>query len=246
MTDYFKVWFSHKAECFDVIYKANSYGARDIERARKVSGKRVIVLGDSFVEGFGMPLGKRMSDLLEKASGLEHLNFGTAGNFGPTQYYLLYKTLAKKFKHDAVLVGILPANDFYDDDYDYGKVNHRDQYRPYWTGAYPNYKLVYFQSQLKRPRVKTWKGFLREFTYTYPAWRFLKKSIIISRLARVRSPAHEAQPAGNSKDESFYDKFTDEQFNRLRYSLENIAAEARDSLQRDVLVITIPTLKDLK
>jgi hypothetical protein len=118
-----------------VKYQANSYGARDIERSLDAKGrKRVIFLGDSMVEGHGVQLEKRLTNVLEGELNIEHLNFGTGGNFGTTQYYLLYKTLGSKFEHHAVIIGILPTNDFLDDDYNYGQKAHRNRYRPYFIG----------------------------------------------------------------------------------------------------------------
>jgi hypothetical protein len=70
---------------FDVVRRSNSYGARDIERSPRSTTPRAVVLGDSFVEGIGVELGERVTDLLEKGSGAEYLNFGTAGNFSSIQ-----------------------------------------------------------------------------------------------------------------------------------------------------------------
>ena len=61
-----------------VICKANSYGAADIERKKlnASSKKRILVLGDSFVEGKGVNQRHRYTNRLESHTGLEHLNFG--------------------------------------------------------------------------------------------------------------------------------------------------------------------------
>lgn len=73
-----------------------------------------MVLGGSFVEGFGLQAEKRLSELFDVITGREHLNFGASGDFGSLQYTLLYKTMAAFFDHDIVLVGILPDKDFHD------------------------------------------------------------------------------------------------------------------------------------
>src|SRR5262245_62400166 len=80
-------------------YRSNSYGARDVERTLTSDRPRVLVLGDSMTEGLGVALEQRFTNLLERETGIEHLNFATSGDFGTTQYYLLYKTLASKFSH---------------------------------------------------------------------------------------------------------------------------------------------------
>ena len=122
---FFGVWhdpnssFKHVSPDYNLTYHANSLGMRDKERALKSHGKkRVVVLGDSFIEGWGVASEDRLSDRLERMTRLEHLNFGTSGSFGPTQYLMLYTHLAKSFEHDALIIAILPDNDFLDDDYE--------------------------------------------------------------------------------------------------------------------------------
>ena len=67
---------------------------RDPERNLRASSQQVVVLGDSFIEGYGVASESRLTNLLEGRTGFTHLNFGTSGNFGLTQSWLLYKTLA--------------------------------------------------------------------------------------------------------------------------------------------------------
>jgi hypothetical protein len=137
-----------KFRCDDntsLVYQTNNMGARDIDRSLKnnISKKRVIFLGDSFVEGIMVNTPDRCSNILEKKTGYEHLNFGINGT-SPINYYLIYKTLAKKFDHDVVIIGILPANDF--EDYSEGKeISLIDYpiYRPYWKKTKSDYELKY-------------------------------------------------------------------------------------------------------
>ncbi len=72
-----------------------------------------MVLGDSFLEGWGLPVADRLSNLLEEATGVPHLNFAAA-HFGPYQQLLVYEELASQFDHNAVLASVLPTNDFID------------------------------------------------------------------------------------------------------------------------------------
>src|ERR1700704_4339500 len=53
--------FFHKSGCYSVEYITNSYGARDVERSLHSSLPRTIMLGDSFVEGYGLPAEDRLS-----------------------------------------------------------------------------------------------------------------------------------------------------------------------------------------
>ena len=123
--------YRQKKYCFDVVYETNSKGFRDAEREVKGKNRRVITLGDSFTEGVGVNVSARLTNLLESDTKIPHLNFGLAGNFGPTQYWMLYKTHAMNYSHDAVLVGILPSNDFIDDDYEIGLKAGGNRYRPF-------------------------------------------------------------------------------------------------------------------
>src|SRR5205823_2999909 len=99
--------------CFDAVYRSNSYGARDKDRQKESLGsRRVIVLGDSMIEGFGVDAADRVTDRLERATGIEHLNFGTSGDFGSIQEWLLYTRVKKDFDHSEVMLFMLPDNDF--------------------------------------------------------------------------------------------------------------------------------------
>lgn len=122
------------AICFDVVYHFNSVGARDKERSLP-GADRWVFLGDSFVQGFGIAEQDRLSDLLEEFSGQEMLNFSTSGNFGPLQYKILYEKLASKYEHKGIVVGLLPDNDFVDNDPEWWNENkserHWLRHRPY-------------------------------------------------------------------------------------------------------------------
>ena len=146
-----------RQKCFDVEYRFNSFGARDRERSPQ--GKnRWIVLGDSFVDGYGIEAQDRITDRLEKGLGREFMNFGMSGNLGPLQYLLLYRDISKRFEHDGVIVGFLPSNDFTDNDEkswlrDYGPKNAR-RYRPYLIRNSDNqsYRIEYGIDGLGVPR----------------------------------------------------------------------------------------------
>jgi len=231
----FGVWhgpnssYRHVTTSYKVFYQANSYGARDRERELDaIEKKRLLVLGDSFTEGYGVETGQRFSDLLEKSTGLEHLNFGTAGSFGPTQYYFLYKSMGAAFSHDAVMVCILPFNDFLDDDYEYGKIAHALRYRPFFVGKHPDYSLIYSMDHLPPYRVKFFENFLREFTYTGNLIKFLK-GIRRHKLTAV------------SPDYAGYFDYTKEQWQKLCYVLKLLHAEANG---KHVIVVTIPSIQD--
>jgi hypothetical protein len=127
----------HVKKCFDVEYRFNSFGARDAERtdSARLPGNRWLVLGDSFVEGFGIAASERITNGLERRLGKEFMNFGMSGSFGPLQYLLLYRRLVEKFEHDGLIVGFLASNDFSDNNVAYWTETygaaHARRYRPY-------------------------------------------------------------------------------------------------------------------
>jgi lysophospholipase L1-like esterase len=95
----------------------NSRGMRDREYAlaKEKNKKRIVVLGDSFTSGFGVPdnatFTKVMETILENHT--EVLNFGVNG-YGPTQELLTLQTKAIKYSPDLVIMVIYIGNDFYD------------------------------------------------------------------------------------------------------------------------------------
>ncbi len=135
-----------QSACFRADYFSNSYGARDFDRDKSSNKERVFVVGDSYFEGFGLDTTFRLTNLLEKATNKEFLNFATGGHFGPVQYYLLYKKLGAQFDHSEVFVGLSFPNEFTDNDIEHWKGKNR--YRPFWEGTYPNYKLKYQEADL--------------------------------------------------------------------------------------------------
>ncbi len=245
--EHFGVWhpsndkYTHSKTCFKLEYRSNSWGMRDRKRELKSAGSRVVVLGDSFVEGFGIEREKRFTDMLEQRTGYEHLNFGTSGHFGPTQYSLLYQHLASRFEHDRVIVAILPNNDFKDDDFERGKRKYSSHYRPYFVGSYPDYKLVYFREDLNLPQAKLWikyvRGWLREFTYMGRVYEYFKA---LQRHAEADMDVAAPQPQAGRVGSKYYD-FSEKEFELMRFSLERIVKLAGN---RKVLFVTMPRSSD--
>lgn len=201
--------YRHVSPCFDVTYHFNEEGMRDRPRSRRSSAPRTVVLGDSFVEGWGVEQGERMTNLLEAATGREFLNFGSSGSFGPMQYYLIYENFAKRFDHDSVLVGILPANDFDDDNIELWEGEGRR--RPFWVGEPP--VLTYTQAQ------KFWwqpiRRVLHEFSFFYNAADTLYQGW---KVARQKKKTH--------IQSRFYD-FTEAEWRRMEYSLQKLRDSSR-------------------
>ncbi len=187
------------------------------------------MLGDSFVEGWGLPVNQRLSNQLERATGIEHLNLAMA-HFGPYQASLAYAEFSPRFEHDAVLVGIAPVNDFVDLDYELarGAPAYRFRYRPYLVGTYPDYAPRWHrESRLHR-------GF-RRYSYAFNAFDW----------ALHRSGADDAYApplkTGDGYFHSYFYDYSPAQFDLLRASLERIAQVAGG---RRMAVFLIPAERD--
>jgi len=235
---HFGVWhpssinYRNSKSCFEVIGQTNSYGAVDPERKKKSEQSRTVVLGDSFVEGYGVEIGKRFTDILENETGRPFLNFGTSGNFGPTQYHLLYKHLASGFDHDEVLVVILPDNDFLDE------YPREGRYQPYLKGNYPDYTVDYTLDNMEEsyafysnPSKRSLLAVFREYSFALNVayWAISKGNT-------------QKEPAGKelSSYSGYYD-YEKGELLKLRYNLEKIKEIAGE---REMKVVTIPRLID--
>jgi lysophospholipase L1-like esterase len=235
---HFGVWhpanarYRHQKSCFDLVYASNAHGMRDRDVTIASQSPRVVVLGDSFAEGWGAAYGRRFTEHLRERTGIEHLNFGTSGDFGPTQSYMLYKTFAAQFDHRAVILTILPENDFLDDLPAPERLAKGARRRPYLVGAYPDYRLQYPAGEWSGDKRWGWhvKNVLREFWLTFRladhAVQLAQRVMAFQRKKGDFDPLH-----------SFYFDYTPEDFDRLRYAIEQIKALAGD---RPMLIVTIP------
>ncbi len=141
----------HVSRCFDVRYQSNDVGARDSDDYKEIDGgNNVAVLGDSFVEGYGIDLDQTFARMLEHSYGKKGLNFGATGAFGPVQQYLIYDGLVSQIPHNEIVYFFLPANDF-SDNADTSMDSFAGRFRPYFTKAEPviedggndSYQIIY-------------------------------------------------------------------------------------------------------
>jgi len=142
----------HAKTCFDVVYRSNDVGARSsFDFGPGTAEHSIVALGDSFVEGYGLPDSSTFTTRLREKLGRPVLNFGSAHAFGPVQYHLVYEGLASRFRHDAVVVGFLPVNDFSDNDPASMRVFGR-RHRPYDREAGDSgYEIFYPEDSVKSP-----------------------------------------------------------------------------------------------
>ena len=246
---HFGVWHApnakhvHVTACYSLTYESNSYGARDREHPVTFNESRTIILGDSFVEGFGLAKDDRLSEALERKTDVPHLNFGTSGGFGPTQYLQVYKHLAKSFSHDQVIIGLLPDNDFLDNDSAHAKIHNDKNYKPVLIEDGDSYKIQILNEEAlgtpekdkRRAYRRGLRNFLRNFTFSANAVDYFKA---MSAIWFTDSDLNTSNINGYS---GYYDA-KPYQIKRVAFALSAIVAEAAP---RPVRIILIPRLSDI-
>jgi hypothetical protein len=230
-----------ESACFSVALQANSYGARDRERAMDGPGtNRVVVLGDSFAEGFGVEEEQRLTNILERRLGVEFLNFGTALDFGPLQYQILYDRLAAKFAHDRVMIMFLPDNDFTDNDAEYWKAKRgRDflrRHRPYYQKTADGLYQPFYPPKLPGGEVDAQPAW-------YQGWPAGIERWISRNLWTYRAGDYVAGLFGGGNLRSGYFDFTPEQLDAVLWSFGEIKRRAGP---RAVTIVVIPRLTDFR
>jgi hypothetical protein len=95
----------HEMPDFRVHVATNGRGLRDDEHdyARKGRRKRMLVLGDSFVWGYGVEKKDRFTERIERRSGIEVINAGVSG-YGTDQELLWLRSEGMKYDFDHLLL----------------------------------------------------------------------------------------------------------------------------------------------
>ena len=232
----------HKSLCFDVVINTNELGARDDSFKDSPVGS-IILLGDSFAEGFGVSHSDSAATILEKKIQQPVQNLGTAGNFGPLQEYLIYKEFGERIKHQSVLIFVLPANDFTDNDLSWWSRSpaQRMRYRPYYgtdNPLSPTYHEEAIRSQqlnddaTKLSFLGKLKSLLDQYTWSANSLRTLKY------LLNPPEPYIEEAPLI-----SFYNKASLAQQENLLAAYQAISKAAAF---RPVFFVIIPDKRDIE
>jgi hypothetical protein len=114
-------WFNPPYE-YEVDVTVNSQGLRDVERAsydKPPDTFRILLLGDSYVEGLRVPLERTFGKVLEAelnagapaGQRYEVVNAGVSG-WGTDQQLLWLRNEGVKYQPDLVLLSFFPGNDF--------------------------------------------------------------------------------------------------------------------------------------
>ncbi|WP_128543540.1 SGNH/GDSL hydrolase family protein [Larkinella soli] len=235
-----------------LIETSNRFGAYDRERSLKCpkgNRKRVVVLGDSFLEGYLVPQSDRVTNLLENRLETEHLNFAINGT-SPINYLLTYRSVACRFDHEVVVIGLLPANDF--EDY---REDRKPQlvewpiYRPYWSGTYPNYQLRYSLSSIGQSIAggctspAQLKRVIDSLYASLSLIEKLKADILYNSLVFKGLVALSSQKVWKQGGFTKFEKFSEEEFLYLCYSLQKLVESAQG---KTIVLLSIPVWYDLE
>lgn len=225
----------HNSRCFDVRYRSNEVGARDtpFEHAKPDGQIRYLLLGNSYAEGYGVNFEDTAQAQLEKLLDINIYNFGSDGYFGPVQYYLMYKNLAREFQHDGIILFFLPANDFTDNDYSLWKNFHPSWYRPYYKGTgNGQYDIFYPAQAVPTEHYGDEQGIFKQLLIRYT---FTANTLRTIKYLATRSPLEKPGYSG-------YFDASEQQQHAAIYFIEQIVKEAAP---RRVIIFVIPYLGDM-
>jgi len=180
---------------YDVSFRSNSLGFKDTDHEfDKPDGTyRLLLLGDSYVEGAGVAEREQMGRVMERMAGergvaLEVISMGMSG-WGQAHHLATYETLGRKFSPDMVIT-FFCSNDFED--------NLKDENTGYSRPIYEirQGKLVSNLDQAQREESVTQK-LKRLFLYRFESYFILRyiQSLIYQRFfvpERQRKSAHMA------------------------------------------------------
>jgi lysophospholipase L1-like esterase len=104
----------HRDDGFSVFVSQNAWGLRaaaDVGPVRRIAGRRrVLVLGDSYVWGYGVSQHELFTDPAVVGNSIDLVNFGVSG-YGTDQELLFYRRLGTRFDVDEVALVFTPYND---------------------------------------------------------------------------------------------------------------------------------------
>lgn len=223
--------FDDDRQCFEAHLESNSMGARDRERSKRLPGKeRVIVLGDSLIEGLGVEYGDRVTEILEARTGIEHMNVASI-SWATIQQWLFYENYASDYDHTAVFVFIFPANDFGEMD---PEVNSTTKYKPYLRKLGQSmevyYPVAYDDRRIaERSRSTAIKNAVENNIYLLNVLRYAWRTL--------------RHQGWEKHDRPYYDDFSERDLEVMLFALEGLAQAVGD---KPLYVIIIPDYEDMR
>lgn len=233
--------FRQTKKCFSVKMSFNEIGARD-DTFNEIPSSALLLLGDSFAEGFGVERNEMSEYLMEQELNLSILNFGTSGNFGPLQKLIIYDEF-NDLPHQGLIIYVFPANDFTDNDAEYWQENyqhHLYRYRPYFNTIGDPLVPFYFSTAIPRDNFVSelnglsWKQIIVNNFWSSNAMR--------SALMLFRGEIENSRNI-NEITKSFYYDATKLQQSNLVLAYEAIMDIAEN---KNILFVIIPSKEDIE
>lgn len=251
----FGVWhlsnstFKHVSTCFNVSNDYNSYGARDKEHPTQ-GQNRFFVIGDSFIEGYGIEEKDRISDLLESYFGYGFLNFSSSGGFGSTQMYYCYDYFKDSFEHEGIIIGLFPTNDFFDDNLEFAKISQAHRYRPFHVKSEEDssYQLKYFLDDISKSE---WSIENKHLKYTSKISAILKNHShffsILSQINQKNTLKSESEQLEQKNKDFRRPRYAHEDFKEFELDLllYNLSLIRQSAPGKKIYVFTIPAKWEL-
>ena len=246
----------HSSSCFSALYESNEIGARDKTFVSiKNDNKNIILLGDSMAEGYTVNYQDTAKYILEKNLKVNVLNFATAMNFGPVQYFIIYKELAKKYSHETVIIFFLPHNDFTDNNYESfvsARPEAEKRYRPYYKKiSEDNYEIFYPEMATKRDSFDIFNSSknnsARFFIKKYFFFNNLLTTINISKyniLNWKETRGYKSNILDTKIWNSGYQETDIEKQKAAIFFMKEIIKEASKD-KKKVIIVSIPVLADI-
>jgi hypothetical protein len=228
--------YRQSSNCFDITMSFNELGARD-SSFNLAGDDSIILLGDSFAEGYGVSLEHTSQYLLEKKIRKQVLNFGASGSFGPLQELILYKEFKEKVSHSGLIIFILPANDFEDNDKNIWSLIDKTRYRPYFGDGQEILKPFYFKEAIKRDMFDDPRG-LRSLVKDH-FWLSNSIRTVLLILRNDTASNLGAQP----RSKSYYYEAKEKHQTQLVTAYKKIV-ELAD--KKDTLFVVIPSAADIE
>jgi lysophospholipase L1-like esterase len=162
---------------FSVDYRINNAGLRDREytKEKPPGTERLLVFGDSFVEGWGVEaeqtVAKRLEQRLGRQRSVEVINFGVAG-YGTDQEWLYFEQTGVEYQPDRVLV-LFYGNDLWNNNAKKGigaEKGYKPYFRPDQAGRLklrgtPVRKTLFWDKD--RMRQRPWPNRLEQYFYEH-------------------------------------------------------------------------------
>jgi hypothetical protein len=237
--------------CFDAPYYSNEVGARDDSFEHPKSKKRAVLIGDSFAEGFGARREETAQYLMEKLSGVEVFNFGSAGDLGPVQYSILYQELAKNYDPDELVIFFLPNNDFTDNDYDYWRKTNKtfksdgsERWRPYYKKTKDGYESFIPEGATKTIEARN-PNFGNRYLWAHNVYKTIKFILAQKREQKVQEALMAQGHIDISTYKGGYSGYFDATQEEQKAAVFYINKLIKESRANKIILVAIPTLGDL-